>query len=258
MPAQLSMSIEPGEGMCSRTPSQVSLPDVSSVYPLRRNVAMDSAEQKSARKHWQSTLKERIGSPGRPPGPEALPSLYERRGPAIPGSFVSKSMPPSSVGPSASIVAWFAQFQCEQCGTIPTSLEARFCSSCGQPLTLPVLPGAGGSGGSNVQATPPPRKSGGSPSAAAAGRGRSAALAAEGAPRGRSAEPAATAGKAVARTRSCVGLEGRGAGELERRGAARPPRPPGSQVSASEPNKAFSTRESKVAVWLGNVRPRRH
>lgn len=237
------MSIEPGPGVSSRSSSQVSLPHVSSVYPLRRNVNMESAEQKNARKEWQATLKERLGSPGRPPGPEALPSLYERRGPAVSGTLLSKSIPPSSIGPSASIVAWFAQFQCEQCGRIPTSVDARFCVQCGHRLSIPLLPGAGGvSGASNVQATPPRR--------AASPAGKAAV-------RGRSSEPAQNALGAV-RTRSCAGLEGRGGCESERGGGARPPRPALSQAAPSEPGMAWSARESKVAVWLGNVKPRRH
>jgi len=130
--------------------SQPALPSVSSLCERRRATSLSNTEQASAAARWEATLRERLGTPGQPPGRDVLPSLYDgsrrtqRPGASamVPASGQSRcSAPPSTLGPSASIVAWFAQFQCEKCQKIPMSLEARFCCSCGEPLPLPAVPG---------------------------------------------------------------------------------------------------------------------
>lgn len=111
-----------------------------SAYPLRRTFSMTSADKQGATRCWQVTLRERLGTPGRPPGIEELPSLYDPKRERLPASGMSRSRTPSTVGPAPSIVAWFAQFRCEQCGRIPMSMDAQVCLQCGAELTIPVPP----------------------------------------------------------------------------------------------------------------------
>lgn len=214
--------------------SQANLPSVTSVYPLRRSVSLTSADRASAERNWQALLRDRLGSPGQPPGRDVLPSLYDRpersRASADrPASRASGSQPPSTVGPSASIVAWFAQFQCEGCGRIPTSLEARFCFSCGQLLPLPPLPGGASGAGSKVSGNAPKNL------AAVAAAAEAQADRRRGAREGGGSEAQPTAPPAPDR---------------------RPPRPPGKAADPRKPQVPWSTRESQVAVWLGNIKPR--
>lgn len=127
--------------------SQPTLPSVCSVQPLRRVASFSNDERRIIAGQWDDMLRQRMGTPGQPPGRDELPSLHDtRRKLAAASGKVSTavcSVPPSSIGPSASIVAWFAQFACERCGKIPTSLEARFCCGCGESLRLPSkLPGS--------------------------------------------------------------------------------------------------------------------
>eukprot|EP00439_Symbiodinium_sp_Y106_P066164 s3161_g10.t1 len=118
--------------------SQPLLPSVSSAQPLRRRSSLSSRQRASAAELWEATLRQKLGTPGPAPPREALPSLYEHR-PAV-ASKVAQSVVPSTVGPSASVVAWFAQYQCTKCGQVPTSLDARYCHNCGAPLPLPRVP----------------------------------------------------------------------------------------------------------------------
>jgi len=118
---------------------------VASTHPLRRTVSLSSTQVRSAEGHWQDALRARHlgpgGEPGEPPGPEVLPSLWDpQRAPPRPGTGALGSRPPSTVGPSASIVAWFAQFSCAGCGRMPMTPEARFCFFCGQHLPLQMPP----------------------------------------------------------------------------------------------------------------------
>jgi len=227
----------------TRSATSRALPSVSSVYPLRRTASLTSADRDSADRCWQDTLRERLGTPGKPPGAELLPSLYDPKRERRPASGLSRSAPPSTVGPSASIVAWFAQFQCEHCGRIPMALDARFCFSCGQALPLPVPPAsslqaAGGGGGASQGA----RNAAGAEAAAAA---RAAA---------------------VPRSRSSVGLRGPDnaaaggdrAEAMPKVPASRPPRPkpPAGPPASGKPPIPWAARENQVAVWLGNIRPR--
>mmetsp|Transcript_108497 Transcript_108497/g.188378 ORF Transcript_108497/g.188378 Transcript_108497/m.188378 type:complete len:229 (+) Transcript_108497:140-826(+) len=226
--------------MASATASAPQLPAVSSVYPLRRTASLTSVDRSTAQRCWQSTLRERLGTPGHPPGRDELPSLYNRPSQISPnrppsGISQSPSAPPSTVGPSASIVAWFAQFRCENCGTIPLALEARFCSSCGHSLSIVIPPEiAYGKSEENRSALnrEAPRDGGG--------------------PRredGRRAD-----GR---RPRSSSRNAGPREEQLIRAGAklaaGRPPRPPGPADGKHLP---WAARESQVAVWLGNVKPR--
>eukprot|EP00931_Biecheleriopsis_adriatica_P003993 TRINITY_DN105734_c0_g1_i1.p1 TRINITY_DN105734_c0_g1~~TRINITY_DN105734_c0_g1_i1.p1 ORF type:complete len:303 (-),score=54.08 TRINITY_DN105734_c0_g1_i1:67-936(-) len=275
-----------GPSICA---SQPALPSVSSAQPLRRSASLTSAQKHSAAACWQATLQDRLGSPGPPPPREALPSLYEQRGRGSkeaasfrPVSGASRSAPPSTVGPSASVVAWFAQFQCNKCGRIPTALDAKFCFSCGEALPLPRVPAA---------------VTGGPRSRLAENLGEVAAAAAM----------EATAGAQGSGSGSRVGMDpGRGPRQGQRqptpqqqqlaeasqpraqpqhvqhaqhaqlaqakaqiqkrrgyRGDAvkpRPPRLPGQRAASECQQKdlPWGTRESQVAVWLGNIKPRRH
>mmetsp|Transcript_64095 Transcript_64095/g.198496 ORF Transcript_64095/g.198496 Transcript_64095/m.198496 type:complete len:242 (-) Transcript_64095:230-955(-) len=224
-------STERGRGELAASMSAPTLPSVSSAYPMRRAPSLSSREASSADAQWQTMLRGRLGSPGEPPGRDALPSLYDPdRAPPRPASGMSRSVPPSSVGPSASIVAWFAQFQCESCGRIPTSLDARFCFCCGQPLPLPELPTTAAAG-SACGSRPPD--------------GRAANDAA------RSARPSPRAEPRDAPRARCRGKPPAAA-------PARPPRPPAaSNADAHPPRLQWKDRESQCAVWLGNIRPRR-
>eukprot|EP00438_Fugacium_kawagutii_P032130 Skav200609 [mRNA] locus=scaffold879:159875:197401:- [translate_table: standard] len=120
------------------------LPSISSVQPLRRSTSLTSRQRVSAADYWEATLRRRLGTPGPPPQRDEVPGLYDApRLPMVGVSGAGKSAP-STVGPSASVVAWFAQYQCTKCGQVPTSLEARFCHLCGHSLPLPRVPGAAG------------------------------------------------------------------------------------------------------------------
>lgn len=253
--------------------SQPSLPTISSVGPLRRVASLTSTERESAALYWQATLKERLGTPGMPPPPAALPSLYEGRlsGSAIrPASVTRHSVAPSSIGPSASVVAWFAQYQCEHCGRMPTSLEASYCFSCGKPLPLPRLPGRG-SEASRVACNL-------GEVAAAAVMEASAEACHRELRGGTKSEPGATRPAAIAveqplpqrkpetspkrRARPQTGqpvppiprsVVNHGKGSLAKRLLQK-------QAATGGPPQElpWATRESQVALWLGNIRPRRH
>jgi len=124
------------------------LPSISSVQPLRRSASLTSRQRINAADCWEATLRRRLGTPGPPPPRDEVPGLYDA--PRLPmASRTSKSVP-STVGPSASVVAWFAQYQCTKCGQVPTSLEARFCHLCGESLPLPRVPGAVTGGSSRL------------------------------------------------------------------------------------------------------------
>eukprot|EP00927_Polykrikos_kofoidii_P079907 TRINITY_DN76754_c0_g1_i1.p1 TRINITY_DN76754_c0_g1~~TRINITY_DN76754_c0_g1_i1.p1 ORF type:complete len:255 (-),score=30.99 TRINITY_DN76754_c0_g1_i1:90-854(-) len=247
----------------ARSCTSQTLPSVSSAYPMRRAASLSSANRESAEKCWQSTLRDRLGSPGKPPGADTLPSLHDPKRVRRPASGMSRSAPPSTVGPSASIVAWFAQFQCDLCGKIPMALDAKFCSSCGQSLSSPVPAasalaalGGGGSGGNAGGG------GGTSPSqvgaeAVAGARAEAAAM-----PRSRSVSglrgPDAAADAPSADRRSACRKQMPGAPPRKPDvPAARPPRPPtGSPPPGTGKPLSYGARESQVAVWLGNIRPR--
>lgn len=124
------------------------LPSICSVQPLRRSTSLTSRQRVSAADFWEATLRRRLGTPGPPPPREAVPGLYDA--PRLPMASGASKSAPSTVGPSASVVAWFAQYQCTKCGQVPTSLEARFCHFCGASLPLPRVPGAVTGGSSRV------------------------------------------------------------------------------------------------------------
>eukprot|EP00929_Paragymnodinium_shiwhaense_P003324 TRINITY_DN103795_c0_g1_i1.p1 TRINITY_DN103795_c0_g1~~TRINITY_DN103795_c0_g1_i1.p1 ORF type:complete len:263 (-),score=40.46 TRINITY_DN103795_c0_g1_i1:135-923(-) len=259
-------------GSRARSAASQALPSVASAYPLRGAPSLTSAARQSADESWQATLRERLGTPGKPPGKELLPSLYDPDRQRHAATGLSRSAPPSTVGPSASIVAWYAQFQCEHCGKVPMALDARYCASCGQALTVPVPSAAALAGAA------------GDPAAAPAGRSASQvgmnAAASEAMAEARKA--------AMPRSRSHTGIRGpdvrqqtpagarlatgaRGAAEAPAQVTGRPPRPPPghphpaselkrSSVAAGGDSKkpiSFGVRESQVAVWLGNIKPRR-
>lgn len=227
----------------SASASAPQLPAVSSVYPLRRTASLTSVDRSCAHRCWQSTLRERLGTPGHPPGRDELPSLYNRPSQTSanrPVSGTSQSAPPSTVGPSASIVAWFAQFRCESCGRIPLSLDARYCSSCGHSLNI-IPPDVAEYAAaerseenrSGVQREFPIGKKGVAP--------------VEGSRREDSRRPRSASRRAGAREGG-GGLED---GQKHRTKSGRPPRAPGGGQHLP-----WAARESQVAVWLGNVKPR--
>lgn len=249
----------------SLSASQPSLPSVSSVQPLRRSSSLTSSHRESAVAHWEATLKNRLGTPGPPPPREALPSLYEQRGKGAHAaaalravSGVSRSQPPSTVGPSASVVAWFAQFQCNKCGQVPTALDAKFCYYCGEALPLPRVPAAitGGAGSrvaenlgevaaaAALEAAMIPKSDGrsGGGSQAASQPPQPAKAPASAPP---NPEAPVTAQSQKRRTQRSDGVK------------PRPPRPPGS-AKGSQKAVPWGTRESQVAAWLGNIKPRMH
>lgn len=214
--------------------SQVNLPSVSSAYPMRRAASLSSLERNGAERAWEVTLRDRVGSPGPPPGRDVLPSLYDRGsqvGANYACSGVSRSAPPSTVGPSASIVAWYAQFQCEGCGKIPLSLDARYCSACGETLNLPMIPGMGGGNGSQCEANEPRADARGKREDGSRRRGNSGG---DGTPSRRGATAARSALTPARPDKS-----------------KRPPLPPGEHRPMG-----FAARESQCAVWLGNIKPR--
>lgn len=249
--------------VCS-TASQPQLPSVASVHPLRRSLSLTSLDRTSAHRCWQATLRERLGTPGEPPGREELPSLYNR--PSIasamrPPSCASfHSAPPSTAGPSASIVAWFAQFRCEGCGRIPLSLDAKFCSSCGHTLEIKLptelqaqvaaLNAGGGKGQSQSQSQPPP--------------GKLKVILEEQSNAEREAKPACNA--RVRQRHMGVARKGiDGAGKFDRllvqSKAERSSKGPGRQSrpgvrSSGGREKDWAARESQVALWLDNIKPR--
>jgi len=261
---------------CRRMPaasaSHPTLPSVASAHPLRRSASLTGTAKLSAAKHWEETLRERLGTAGEPPGRDVLPSLYDPRRKAAAAqaaavarhSTCSRSVPPSSIGPSASIVAWFGQFQCESCGKIPMSLEARFCCNCGLPLPLPTLPGCTGAAKSlgevaAVAAEAVQRRGGETPA-------NEAAAAAAAAPKGASCAGGASAAAAQQR-----GQEDRRSGTRKPRGGSRVAGsvPPGARPPRGLPSKgkAFSTnaaqkpltegqRATQLAAWLSEVKPR--
>mmetsp|Transcript_68933 Transcript_68933/g.121866 ORF Transcript_68933/g.121866 Transcript_68933/m.121866 type:complete len:287 (+) Transcript_68933:13-873(+) len=262
--------------------SQPTLPSVSSAQPLRRAASLTSAQKQSAAGLWQATLQKRLGTPGQPPPREHLPSLYDRgRGSnaaaARPVSGASRSAPPSTVGPSASVVAWFAQFQCTKCMKVPTALDAKFCFSCGEPLPLPKVPAAVFGGTKSRLA-----ENLGEVAAAAALEAGWAQTAQTGGSRNggqvavddRAAQEAAPAQpQPDVQTQPQQAQHAKGIEEIpsnqRRRGyrggdvKPRPPRAPGHGGAPSAPggdkkHLPWGTRESQVAVWLGNIKPRQH
>mmetsp|Transcript_14176 Transcript_14176/g.28025 ORF Transcript_14176/g.28025 Transcript_14176/m.28025 type:complete len:248 (-) Transcript_14176:158-901(-) len=223
-------------------PSVLSLPSAS---PARRAPSLSSADAVSAVRRWQRTLLERVPSPGQPPGCDQLPSLYDaRRSGPRPGTGLSRSQPPSSIGPSASVVAWFAQYRCGACGWIPNALDARFCCSCGKALSLPPLRAAVSETGASAAAV----------AVREAQELREAAAAASTASSNREVrehymqrkETATPVSKLSTGTSSDLGKARRGL----------PPRPRGQGRDAKE-RLHWKDREAQVAVWLGDIRPRR-
>jgi len=264
-----------GDGRGAATASQPVLPSVVSSYPLRRVVSLSSRQTGDAAKAWQETLHRRVGVPGDPPGRDTLPSLYDKQRRTIAASGVSRSAPPSTVGPSASVVAWFAQFQCQSCERIPTSLEDRFCSSCGQPLPLPQLPPGTGGGRSGCTAANLGEVAAAAAAAAERAARRPAAMSAGGPPATSGGGSAAEPVKALSDGAVGAGAVGPAARQTLRHAGARrgpdrgkklwpssesPGRRPrrGDEPKAGWlPEKSMKTREGQVAVWLGNIKPRR-
>jgi len=265
-PAGKATAIGGGKGHGrSASASNLSLPSATaSAWPARRCISLCSADRGDASQHWQTQLRHRLGPPGAPPGPDVLPSLYDKTtkssGPAggcVAASGVSRtSAPPSTVGPSASVVAWFAQFRCASCSRIPTALDARFCFDCGQPLPLPAVLGAGG-GGSNISGSRQPVR---------ITLADVAAQAAERIPEQKAAArppPDDARGGDVKRSRTPGALgaarlpgSGGGAGNVQRPRSLRA-RTCKARSELSCPSLSLKQRESEVSVWLGNVGTRR-
>mmetsp|Transcript_72784 Transcript_72784/g.170490 ORF Transcript_72784/g.170490 Transcript_72784/m.170490 type:complete len:261 (-) Transcript_72784:117-899(-) len=254
-----------GQGPSSSS-SQFLLPSVTSVQPLRRTVSLTSRQRASAAELWETTLRQKLGTPGPAPLRETLPSLYEDR--PVVASKLSKSAPPSTVGPSASVVAWFAQYQCTKCGAVPTSLDARFCHNCGAALPLPRVPAIVTGEGSRVAANL------GEVAAAAAleamqqvqGDGhavsrRSKCARSEPdlrAPQPEAQEVPVTLARSAKPVRSVpVKYEGAPKCRRSRDGGKRLLQVPGRPPPGRPKELPWGTRESQVAHWLDNIRPRR-
>jgi len=244
------------EGAPSLTASQALLPSVASAHPLRRTASLSSAERSSAHRSWQITLRERLGTPGAAPGRDELPSLYNR--PSItsamrPVSGASRSCPPSTAGPSASIVAWFAQFRCESCGRIPLSLDAKFCAACGHSLEIKVptelqaqvqaAQAQTAAVGSQAGKTKPLEEKQNS----ILQERQNGNSFREGDPLPRQRQDRVSKRGAVQRAAMAQLLAKRGYTDGGQ-GQARPPRQPG--------GKDWAARESQVALWLDNIKPR--
>merc|ERR1719316_1683925 len=93
----------------------LSAPRLPSVVDSRDGVrppksCLDSDAQASHLRCWERTLQERIGTPG--PSPD-LPGLQYGTSQRL-GTSCSR-ISSSSVGPSASVMAWLVQFRCENC-----------------------------------------------------------------------------------------------------------------------------------------------
>eukprot|EP00933_Yihiella_yeosuensis_P005941 TRINITY_DN110568_c0_g1_i1.p1 TRINITY_DN110568_c0_g1~~TRINITY_DN110568_c0_g1_i1.p1 ORF type:complete len:324 (+),score=54.21 TRINITY_DN110568_c0_g1_i1:56-973(+) len=289
----------------SNVTSQPTLPSVSSVQPLRRSMSMTSAQKQSACGRWQETLQKRLGTPGQPPGRDVLPSLYDRRrgygqedaAALREVSGASKSLPPSTVGPSASVIAWFAQYQCTGCSRIPTQLDAKFCFFCGEALPLPRVSGAvtggegsrlannlgevaaaaalqaaglignsgggaGGGGGSHA-ATEQPHQQQPQPQRQSQQQKQQLRSSAS-APAAASAPTQGQQGHSPKRGRRTRGYRESRPGDQHAK--PRPPHTKGYAAIASaalvaqaqhQKELPWNARESQVAVWLGNIKPRR-
>jgi len=275
--------------------SQPGLPSICSVQPLRQACALSShTDRQQAARQWDDMLKRRMGTPGEPPGRDVLPSLHAPRASAK-VSTALRSVPPSSIGPSASVVAWFAQFQCEHCGKIPTSLEARFCVGCGEALKLPALSSSSGVAKSMPSLHAQPKVPGPSMSSisesvpdpdpavrkrkadkkilvvsasepAVTSQRRIATPAAAPVSQGSSAEGARIAQAAAAAEVLCTPEEGVwSAMRRKRRGHTVPSRLPclplqnrasRSPIRRMRPSTTFGQKERSLAAWLGHVRPR--
>lgn len=232
---------------------------------MRRTASLSSIERSTAQRHWQTTLQERLGTPGQPPGRDELPSLWDRRS----NNSAMRPMPcgssVSTAGPSASIVAWFAQFRCESCGRIPLVLDAKFCMACGGPLEIKVpselvaqmqaLKPAPNASASQLSKAKPSQDRQPGPSAR---EGRSLSLGAPHPPvrKGERAPPISAAGMLVARAerkgkavKQAMLAEAAAANRLLAQGPGRPPRPP-------PVGKDWAARESQVALWLDSIKPR--
>ncbi|OLQ04162.1 hypothetical protein AK812_SmicGene12771 [Symbiodinium microadriaticum] len=263
--ASTSMGTDGGGPGSSASPL---LPSVSSVQPLRRRSSLSSRQRASAAELWEATLRQKLGTPGPAPPREALPSLYEHRPVA---SKVAQSAVPSTVGPSASVVAWFAQYQCTKCGQVPTSLDARFCHNCGAPLPLPRVPAVVTGEGSRVAINL------GEVAAAAAleaihqegamrgagggggslGSGGGSRLAARSEPNLHAPQrPVAEDRPKDTPPRSAAGKYDCPPKCRKRDGGKRLLQAPGRPQPGRPKELPWGTRESQVAHWLDNIRPR--
>ncbi|CAE7428297.1 unnamed protein product [Symbiodinium sp. CCMP2456] len=216
-----------------------------------------------------ATLRQKLGTPGPAPPREALPSLYEHRPVA---SKVAQSAVPSTVGPSASVVAWFAQYQCGKCGQVPTSLDARFCHNCGAPLPLPRVPAVVTGEGSRVAINL------GEVAAAAALEGIHQEGAMRGAGGGGGSLGSGGGSQLAARSEPNLHAPQRSVAEdrpkdtparsaagkydcppkcRKRDGGKRLLQAPGRPQPGRPKELPWGTRESQVAHWLDNIRPRR-
>lgn len=252
------------DGAPSATASQPLLPSVASAHPLRRSASLSSAERSTAQRHWQTTLQQRLGTPGQPPGRDELPSLYNR--PSVtsamrPVSGASRSAPPSTAGPSASIVAWFAQFRCSSCGRIPLSLDAKFCMACGNSLEIKVptelqaqvqaaqaeTAGKTPAAGSQAGRTKPTQDR---PMSVIHERPPNGTGAREGEPHSRHRQDRGNR-RGTAQRAAMVQLLAKRGYMDGCQGQGKPPRQPG-----GKDKKDWVTRESQVAIWLDNIKPR--
>mmetsp|Transcript_30128 Transcript_30128/g.48588 ORF Transcript_30128/g.48588 Transcript_30128/m.48588 type:complete len:237 (+) Transcript_30128:56-766(+) len=215
----------------SASAAQPTLPSLASARPLRRAVSLSTADRKNAQRHWETTLRNRLGTPGEPPGRDCLPSLYNRSPSQLrPPSGFTNAPPPSTIGPSASIVAWFAQFRCAKCSCIPMALDAKFCSSCGHPLAIVLPPEL------QAQVDAAARISKGSQS------GKTKPLIEDSEIRVRSHSTGAARDRDQRAVRDASLRAQRGNSIQSKRGKPI----------------AWTTRESQVAQWLGNIKPRQH
>eukprot|EP00929_Paragymnodinium_shiwhaense_P029993 TRINITY_DN17076_c0_g1_i1.p1 TRINITY_DN17076_c0_g1~~TRINITY_DN17076_c0_g1_i1.p1 ORF type:complete len:252 (-),score=18.06 TRINITY_DN17076_c0_g1_i1:53-808(-) len=165
-----------------------------------------------------------------------------------PGSAASSLAPPSTAGPSASVVAAQTQQCCRGCGK-PMPFEASFCSACGRSLH--------GSGGGAVEQARQ-RSLAQAPSLHQLGDGRRLPLplfpelGRRGLVRDPNRGPAPEPALAL-----CSAVEEKAAAAVRFRPRPGQRRPRRSKSEAHVSSAAWARRERDVHVWLGNIQPRR-
>jgi len=117
----------------------------TSIRPLRRCSSLASCDRASVQNYWEETLRKQLGTPGPSPDPKEVPGLRRYRRSEVGSDEAGRAqsqaactrMSLSTLGPSASIVAWMVQFRCENCNRIPNVLDAKYCPHCGFELPRP-------------------------------------------------------------------------------------------------------------------------
>lgn len=246
----------------------------TSIRPLRRCSSLVSCDRQSAQSYWADTLRKQLGTPGPSPDPREVPGLrvYRSsdigsenrgtRGGRAQSQGACTRMSLSTLGPSASVVAWMVQFRCENCNRIPQILDARYCAHCGCELPRPEEALS-----SVVRQEPPaPAPTGGTRAKAVDGT-PTKAKAVEGCP---PIGPQQSAGRARSSSEAKLQSKLASSGEkllqpvqskgekllqplVEAHGARKPSGPLG--LAKMRPLK-WVTRESQLAQWMGVVRPR--